>query len=185
MSGCLVVIGGGVRSGKSAFALRLAEKSTKRRIYVATAEARDEEMRERITRHRHERGGKWTTIEEPLEIPDVLGERGEETVILLDCLTLWLSNQLLAGQSDEQTLARVDELISVQRRRGFDLIVVTNEVGMGIVPESALGRRFRDLAGWAHQRLGKAADEVYFAALGQILRLKPSPLAVATDGDAA
>jgi adenosyl cobinamide kinase/adenosyl cobinamide phosphate guanylyltransferase/integrase len=170
----LILVGGGVRSGKSAFALALARPLGRRRLFVATAEARDDEMRLRIRRHRDERGPDFDTVEEPLELDRVIRQASEHDVVLIDCLTLWLSNRLLAASQPGEVLAHVDELLAALSERNTHVIVVTNEVGLGIVPESELGRQFRDLAGTAHQRLSRAADEVYFAVLGMMLRLKPN-----------
>lgn len=172
--GRLIFIGGGVRSGKSRFALSLARRIRGRRLFVATAEARDAEMAERIARHRQERGEDFATIEAPVELAETLGACRAD-VVLIDCLTLWLSNLLLAGKTPREIDACVGNLLGVLAKREFQAIVVTNEVGMGIVPESPLGRVFRDVAGSAHQRLSAAADEVFFAVLGTMLRLKPAP----------
>jgi adenosylcobinamide kinase/adenosylcobinamide-phosphate guanylyltransferase len=170
----LILIGGGVRSGKSTFALGLARRLGRRRLFVATAEARDDEMRCRIQRHREERGGEFDTTEEPLDLARVI--RGDTThdVILIDCLTLWLTNHLLAVADSEAVLRQLDGLVVALGERRGHVIIVTNEVGLGIVPDSELGRQFRDLAGAAHQRLSRQADEVYFAMLGTMLRLKPT-----------
>lgn len=175
----LVLIGGGVRSGKSAFALDLARRLGTRRLFIATAEARDLEMAARISRHVRERGADFRTIESPLEVVGSLDAAREVDVVVLDCLTLWLSNLLLRGDSEMAILGQVDRLIETIREKPIHAILVTNEVGMGIVPESALGRSFRDLAGRAHQALAARADEIYFGALGTMIRLKPAPLALA------
>jgi adenosylcobinamide kinase / adenosylcobinamide-phosphate guanylyltransferase len=174
----LILIGGGVRSGKSAFALTRARDLGRRRVFLATAQAWDEEMRERIRRHRDERARSFRTVEEPLAVPQALAELSQTDVVLIDCLTLWLSNLLLAGANEADALASVDELIATIARVPFPVVVVTNEVGMGIVPESALGRLFRDVAGRAHQRLARAASEIHLAALGVVLRLRPSPVEI-------
>jgi adenosylcobinamide kinase/adenosylcobinamide-phosphate guanylyltransferase len=180
----VILIGGGARSGKSELALHLARRRGRRRIFVATAEPRDGEMRDRIARHRAERGPDFETLEEPLEIAAVLA-RIEADVVVLDCLTLWLSNMLCRGDAPSDIARSVDALIEVLARRAYDALVVTNEVGMGLVPETPLGRAFRDIAGVAHQRMSRLAGEVYFGALGTMLRIKPAPLAVVqtADGD--
>ncbi|OAI41057.1 hypothetical protein AYO40_04010 [Planctomycetaceae bacterium SCGC AG-212-D15] len=194
----LILIGGGPRSGKSTFALALARRRGPRRLFIATAEARDDAMRQRISRHRAERGTDFDTIEEPLDLPGViraqtrrpdipvrpdqrgLEKHGQECpcygpdVVVIDCLTLWLTNLLLQRPDLDEVLSVVDELIAALASRTCPIIMVTNEVGLGIVPESELGRTFRDLAGLAHQRLARAADEVYFSVLGSMLRIKPS-----------
>lgn len=177
--GRLLLVGGGVRSGKSSFALRRAMALGERRVFVATAQALDDEMRDRITRHQGERADSFVTIEEPLAVPERLAALGDVDVVLIDCLTLWLSNLLLSGDDERAVAVAVARLAEVLAARRFHAVLVTNEVGMGIVPESALGRLFRDVAGRAHQQLAALADEVYFAALGLVLKLKPSALVAA------
>lgn len=174
----LILVGGGVRSGKSSFAVDLARRRGRRLALIATAEAKDEEMRKRIERHRIERGDDFVTIEEPLDLTTKLQEIADVDVVVIDCLTLWLSNLLVVGSAATEILDRVDALTDAIGRCSFDTVVVTNEVGMGIVPESPLGRLFRDLAGQAHGALARQADQVYFAALGMMLRLRPNPVQV-------
>jgi adenosylcobinamide kinase / adenosylcobinamide-phosphate guanylyltransferase len=171
----LIVIGGGVRSGKSAFALTLAQQLGTRRVFIATAQAFDDEMRARIAAHRNERADAYETIEEPLALAALL-PRVEADVVVIDCLTLWLSNHLLLNESIADVQREVDVLIEELRARRCHTIIVTNEVGMGVVPESALGRMFRDLAGRAHQALSREADQIYFAMLGTLLRIRPEPI---------
>lgn len=175
----LIVVGGGVRSGKSAFALQLARGLGSRRTFVATAQAFDDEMRTRIDAHVIERGREFTTIEETVDLVSVL-DRVATDVVVVDCLTLWLSNLLLAEpQPRADVIEReIERLAGALSRRRCHVILVTNEVGMGVVPESALGRLFRDLAGRTHQRVCASADEIYFAALGCMLRLRPDPIAL-------
>jgi adenosylcobinamide kinase / adenosylcobinamide-phosphate guanylyltransferase len=165
-----------VRSGKSDFALSRARELGQRRLFLATAQAGDDEMAERIRRHRETRGDDFVTFEEPLAVPDAIRRHADFDVLVLDCLTLWLSNLLLAGCNQDRALEQVDELLAVLKERSGHAVIITNEVGMGIVPESALGRLFRDVAGLAHQRLSQAADELYLAVLGTILRIKPAPV---------
>lgn len=174
--GRVVLVGGGVRSGKSAFAVSLARLLGARRVFVATAEALDDEMRARVAAHRRARGEAFRTVEEPLDVPAALRVLRDVDVVVIDCLTLWLSNLLLRGDSIERILARVEDLAGVLDRRTFHAIVVTNEVGMGIVPDTPLGRAFRDVSGLAHQQFTRRADEVYFAVLGTLLRIKPGPV---------
>ncbi len=169
-----VFIGGGARSGKSALAQRMAEAAGARRVFVATAQAFDAEMRARIARHQAERAGGFTTIEAPLALPAALAALPACDVVLIDCLTLWISNLLLADEPDIQ--ARLTALLAAIAAAPCDVLLVSNEVGQGIVPDNALARRFRDETGWAHQRLAAAADEVYYGALGMMLRLKPGPV---------
>jgi adenosylcobinamide kinase/adenosylcobinamide-phosphate guanylyltransferase len=176
----LVLIGGGVRCGKSAFALALARRLGQQRVYIATAEARDDEMALRIERHIQERGADFRTIEAPINVVEACGSAGDADVVVLDCLTLWLSNLLLRGDAPPAILRQVDRLVETARSTRPHTIVVTNEVGMGIVPETPLGRVFRDLCGRAHQAISARAEEVYFGALGSLIRLKPAPLALVT-----
>ncbi|HMG54213.1 MAG TPA: bifunctional adenosylcobinamide kinase/adenosylcobinamide-phosphate guanylyltransferase, partial [Kofleriaceae bacterium] len=178
----MILIGGGVRSGKSAFALARARALGRRRGFVATAQAFDAEMAARIADHVRTRGADFATFEEPVALAERLAGLRELDAVVVDCLTLWLSNLMLrdepAAGLAARIEARIDELVGVVRDRPFHTILVTNEVGMGVVPESALGRAFRDLAGLAHQRLAAVADELYLGALGAIVRLRPDPIAV-------
>jgi adenosylcobinamide kinase/adenosylcobinamide-phosphate guanylyltransferase len=176
----LILVGGGTRSGKSDFALALARRLGGRRLFLATARTGDDEMRARIARHRRTRGDDFRTVEEPLAVAEVLRQIDAD-VVVLDCLTLWLANLLCEGGEPDAVLGRVEELTEVLRGRPSAAIVVTSEVGLGLVPETALGRTFRDVTGLAHQRLARAADEVYFGALGLMLRLKPGPVVPATE----
>jgi adenosylcobinamide kinase/adenosylcobinamide-phosphate guanylyltransferase len=185
MTNQLILVGGGVRSGKSTFALARARSLGTRRAFIATAQAFDDEMRERITRHQDERGSEFRTIEEPIEVAQAVARLADTDVIVIDCLTLWLSNLLLRELPTADILARVDALVAELARRRFHAIVVTNEVGMGVVPESALGRAFRDLAGTTHQRFARQADEIDVAILGTVLRLKPAPIQLQDGGSYA
>jgi adenosylcobinamide kinase / adenosylcobinamide-phosphate guanylyltransferase len=177
----LVLVGGGARSGKSAFALARARRAGERRVYVATAEAGDDEMRARIARHRAERGSDLETIEEPLDLAGALRRSAAADVVVVDCLTLWLANRLLRDEPPDAVLALLGEALAAPRAPCA--IFVTNEVGMGIVPEGALARAFRDLAGRAHQHLAAVADEIHVAILGTVLRLRPPPIAESEPGD--
>jgi adenosylcobinamide kinase/adenosylcobinamide-phosphate guanylyltransferase len=164
---------GGARSGKSAFAERLAAESGLDRIYIATAEPRDCEMSERIRQHRERRSGAWRTVEAPDELEKVLaGEAGEGRAVLVDCLTLWLSNLLLSGEDVE---ARGRALCAVAQNCGGLLILVSNEVGLGLVPDTPLGRRFRDAQGRLNQAVAEIAGAVVFVAAGLPLYLKGRP----------
>ncbi len=180
------LVGGGARSGKSAFALQLALTRGNTRIFLATAQAFDDEMRARIDAHIAERGSQFTTIETPYELDRAVASLGatrpDVDVVVIDCLTLWLSNLLLAAKPPAAILDRVDALAHALAEAPFDSVIITNEVGMGLVPETPLGRVFRDLSGHAHQRLARTADEVYLAALGVILRLRPGPVALVDEG---
>ncbi|HEX9444146.1 MAG TPA: bifunctional adenosylcobinamide kinase/adenosylcobinamide-phosphate guanylyltransferase [Candidatus Binatia bacterium] len=166
MKSRIVLVTGGARSGKSRYAEERAGKAGRRLLYVATAEARDEEMARRIADHRARRGGAWLTVEEPVEITRrLLEQRGKVDAALVDCLTLWVSNLLLRGDEKAARTA-VEELAENTREINFPLFLVTNEVGWGIVPDNPLARAFRDLTGWTSQRLAAAADEVVLMVAG-------------------
>jgi adenosylcobinamide kinase/adenosylcobinamide-phosphate guanylyltransferase len=185
VTGRVILVGGGVRSGKSAFALARARSLGARRGFVATAEPLDAEMAARIADHARTRGPDFATIEEPVELAARLAALDALDVVVVDCVTLWLSNLLVRNRPAHAIAAAIDDLAAVVRTRPFHTILVSNEVGMGIVPASALGRAFRDLAGLAHQRLAAIADELYLAALGVLVRLRPAPIALSSPGDLA
>ena len=168
----LILIHGGARSGKSAYGQALAERLWQRPLFLATAEARDAEMTERIRLHQEARGRRWTTTEAPIDIPAALHSAHIECDgALLDCATLWLSNVVLAEGFDAYPRRR-DELLDALKTRKRGVIVISNEVGMGIVPETDLGRRFRDVAGQLNQVIARLADTVVFVAAGLPLALK-------------
>lgn len=162
---------GGVRSGKSSFALRLAEKNFRRPLFIATAEAFDSEMADRITRHRKERSKHWKCIEEPLDIAKAISAPADCDGILLDCLTVWLGN-IVTKESDKDFIRRKKALLKALQSTKKDIIIVANEVGLGVVPESELGRKFRDLAGWLNQDIAKIADTVFSVTVGIPLKIK-------------
>jgi len=174
----LSLIAGGVRSGKSAFALEWAKTHGKRRLFVATAQAFDDEMRARIAAHQVERADEFACLEAPLNLEDALGKVTDTDVVVIDCLTLFISNLLLDDRSDAEIEGRIAVLVEQLTAAPYHAIVVSNEVGMGIVPDNVLARRFRDLTGRAHQTLAARADELYFAAMGTILRLRPGPVEI-------
>lgn len=176
----VILVGGGARSGKSNHALAAARALGARRAFVATARRYDDDLSARIDRHVRERGPDFATLEEPLALPELLAGLGAD-VALVDCLTLWISNLLLDGAADERVEARVEDLCRVLAAPPCHVVLVSNEVGMGLHPETALGRRFRDLAGRAHQRLARVSDEVHFAVMGLVLRLSPGPVAALTE----
>jgi adenosylcobinamide kinase / adenosylcobinamide-phosphate guanylyltransferase len=180
----IILVGGGARSGKSAFALTVARRLGSARLFLATAQAGDDEMHARIRRHRETRGADFQTVEEPLAVTDVLRRAEGLDVVVLDCLTLWLANLLVGGQDADEVLRQVEELAGVLDQRRTQAVIVTSEVGLGLVPETPLGRTFRDVAGLAHQRLAGLADEVYLGVLGLMLRLKPAPVAPVVGGTA-
>lgn len=180
----LSLVGGGARSGKSRFALELAKERGVRRAFVATAEPFDDEMKTRIERHVAERRGDFVTVEAPHALEEAVAAlRGSFDVVVVDCLTLWIANLMVTGVAEASIDLRVAELARVLVEAPFSSIVVTNEVGMGIVPDSPLARLFRDAVGRAHQRLARSAREIYFAAMGVVLRLRPGPIEIAAPDD--
>jgi adenosylcobinamide kinase / adenosylcobinamide-phosphate guanylyltransferase len=161
---------GGARSGKSRYAERLIEHAAECGTYCATAEAGDAEMAERITAHRARRGPFWRTVEVPLALaPAISAAAAPERPVLVDCLTLWLSNVLLAGKPPDE---EAGALYATLREAAGPVVLVSNEVGMGLVPETPLGRRFRDAAGRLNQEVASLADRVVFVAAGLPLVLK-------------
>jgi adenosylcobinamide kinase/adenosylcobinamide-phosphate guanylyltransferase len=161
---------GGARSGKSRYAQARAEALGLKPVYVATAQAFDDEMRDRIARHRADRGDGWETVQAPLELAPVVAARSApDTVLLIDCLTLWTSNLILGDRSCDRACAA---LVGTIARAAGPVVLVANEVGLGIVPDNALARRFRDEAGTINQRIAAAVSEVQFLAAGLPLRLK-------------
>ncbi|MGA3187492.1 MAG: bifunctional adenosylcobinamide kinase/adenosylcobinamide-phosphate guanylyltransferase [Bryobacteraceae bacterium] len=163
----VILIGGGARSGKSRYALEKARAIDGTRAFVATAQPFDKEMTTRIDRHRAERGAEFITIEEPLDLAAAVAHPHD--VILVDCLTLWLSNLMFA---DKNVDLETRTLLAASQASAGTLIFVTNEVGAGIVPDNAIAREFRDRAGILNQRIAAIAHEVYWMVFGQPLRVK-------------
>jgi adenosylcobinamide kinase/adenosylcobinamide-phosphate guanylyltransferase len=169
----IIFITGGARSGKSRFAEELARDFSGPKAYLATAQALDAEMTERIRRHRESRPPDWETLEEPIRVAECIEGHGDFfDLILLDCLTLWISNLMMAGRSEENILGVGDRLIQACRRVNGSVILVGNEVGMGIVPENPQARTFRDLSGLIQQKIALAADEVFFMVSGLPQKIK-------------
>lgn len=165
-----ILVLGGARSGKSAFAEQRATAHEQDRLYIATAEARDDEMRIRVAEHRKRRGDSWRTIEEPIRLPQILrGQCAANRFVLVDCITLWISNLMLSSEDVGSALAELCEL--VPRLEG-SVAFVSNEVGQGIVPANDLARRFRDEAGFANQKIAAACEEVYLLVAGLPLKIK-------------
>lgn len=170
MTGTSTLILGGARSGKSRFAEEQALAAPGRRIYIATAEALDDEMEQRIAHHRLQRGGVWQTAECPLALADAIASHAApDVVVLVDCLTLWLSNLMMADADIAAECARLADAIFAAPGT---LLLVSNEVGQGIVPDNALARRFRDEAGRLNQAIARIADAVWFVTAGIPTRLK-------------
>lgn len=164
---------GGCRSGKSRLAEAYCRSLYKVRIYVATMTITgDEEMNHRIELHKSQRGDQWQLVEEPYELGAVLQTAKPGGVVLVDCLTMWLTNLLLADRTDAEIENEVEELCKILAKPSCSIVLVANEVGLGIVPESALARRFRDLAGWTNQQVAATCKQVYFVAGGLPMVLK-------------
>ncbi len=172
--GLFTFVTGGCRSGKSSHAQALAESlSTENRLYVATLQPMDTEMERRVTDHQAQRDDSWYTIEEPYDIVRVIEEeQGRAEVILVDCITLWITNLFMAEQSEAEILAFVEDFASAASASPVPVITVSNEVGMGIVPENTLSRLFRDIQGAANQRIAARADTVIFTVSGIPLTVK-------------
>ena len=169
----IIFITGGCRSGKSRFALDYANQHFSTKLYLATCEALDEEMAQRIAHHKKTRSPEWQTIEEPVEVVDKIRQYSNKTdVILLDCITLWLSNLLMRQMDDTEILKEISGLIDTMQEKQTSFIFVSNEVGLGIVPADPLSRRFRDLSGIANQRIAEAADTAILMASGIPIFLK-------------
>jgi len=169
----MIFITGGCRSGKSRFAFDYVNRHFSKKLYLATCEPLDEEMAQRIENHKKMRGSEWQTIEEPIEVVDKIKQYGDKAeVILLDCITLWLSNLLMSGKNDLKIIEEVNSLMNTFKQSQTSLVIVSNEVGMGIVPADPLSRQFRDLSGMVNQRIAKGADAVVFMVSGIPLFLK-------------
>ena len=176
MKSTLVI--GGCRSGKSSHALSLADGLGARpKTFVATCTAQDEEMRRRIERHQQERGAEWQTLEVPIEIAAAITSRGDQAgLILIDCLTLWISNMMMAEADDTTILKECQKLCDVLKVPPCPIVLVSNEVGAGIVPENALARRYRDLTGWVNQRIAAACQCVIWMVAGIPFTIKPQAI---------
>lgn len=175
-SSATILVLGGARSGKSTFAEKLAaQRGSDSVLYIATAQALDDEMRARIAKHRADRPPQWQTLEAPR---DILGALQEWTamprLILVDCLTLWVTNELLADETDveQRLICQLDLLSEWARLQGVDLILVSNEVGLGIVPDNALSRTFRDILGRVNARAAQHANQVYWMVAGLPIEVK-------------
>ena len=170
----VTLITGGTRSGKSHFALQCAEKFNGKRIFIATAQPFDEEMRQRIECHKRERGDRFTTIEAPFDLTIALRDIPiDVSVVLIDCLTVWTGNLLYKHENDLQNITTMfDEFTSALLQLRTNTVIVTNEVGMGVVPENAMARQFRDLAGSLNRKVAEIADEVFLCVCGISVQIK-------------
>ncbi len=168
----IIFITGGARSGKSSFAMAEASRINGKKAYIATAEALDEEMKERIEKHGRQRGKDWDTYEEPLKISEVIKNIEDKyNVIVIDCLTLWLSNIM---QSNSGIRHEIENFINTLRvtQKALRIYIVSNEVGMGIVPDNEMARRFRDMAGILNQKVAEVSGETYIVVAGIPIKVK-------------
>ena len=173
MNNVIFVIGG-CRSGKSSHALQIAEGMPgDRKIYIATCVPQDDEMKQRVARHQRERSQAWVTIEEPLGLAEVISKNSPKTdVMLVDCLTLWLSNLLMETTNEAKLAGKISQLTDALKNATCPIILVSNEVGTGIVPENKLARQYRDLTGQANQAVAKTADKVIWMVAGIPVKVK-------------
>ena len=167
----ITLVLGGCRSGKSSHALKLAntlaDTDGRKKIFMATSVPTDTEMEKRVFNHQQERGDEWFTAEVPVDLPDQIKAYGSESVVILvDCLTLWVSNLLFHAYDDEALFNITEKLQTTLQTISSPVILVSNEVGMGIVPENALARKFRDMAGYVNQKIAQTADQVIFTTAG-------------------
>ena len=164
---------GGARSGKSSFALKLAEKNAKKVAFIASCQPLDSEMKKRIILHQKARPVHWQTFEEPHRITPLLGKIGGKfQLIIVDCLTLFISNLLLKGFREDSIENEVNKLLSMLKKIKAQSIIISNEVGLGIIPKNKLARDFRDIAGRMNQIVAQKSDKVFFMAAGIPLKLK-------------
>ena len=173
----LTVLLGGARSGKSELSSRLASAAEGPVVVVVTAEARDEEMTERIRRHREARPAAWTTVEVPIELAAAARDLASDAFVVLDCLSLWVSNAMEAGLDDDRIVEEAREIATVLAKREAPSVVVSNEVGLGIVPVNALARRYRDTLGRINATFVGEAQRAYFVVGGKALALEDVSLA--------
>lgn len=169
----LTVLIGGARSGKSRMAVTLASRTVRPVVFIATGEPLDDEFTARIERHRRTRPDGWTTVEEPLDLPASLTAIAESHLVIIDCLTLWVANLQRAGASDEGVFEQAEVVAGLSASRPGPTIVVTNEVGSGIVPANALARQFQDLLGEVNTMFARRAQSAFLVVAGRSLRLDP------------
>lgn len=163
----IIFVLGGCRSGKSRFALDYANRHYRKKVFLATSQALDNEMERRIARHKKERGPDWTTIEEPKKLTEILASlKNSFEVVLIDCLTIWISNLLMDGETEEQIIFRTENLIEGMKKADQSIVVVSNEVGSGIVPENKIARMYRDIAGIVNQKMAVCSNTVVLTVAG-------------------
>ena len=164
----IVFVIGGCRSGKSTYAMQTAEKvPAEQKIFIATCVPQDDEMKQRVARHQKERSQNWVTIEAPLGLPEAILQNSRRAdVILVDCLTLWVSNLLMESGDEKKIADTISRLIDALEKATGPIVLVSNEVGTGIVPENQLARQFRDITGWVNQAVAKCANKVVWMVAG-------------------
>jgi adenosyl cobinamide kinase/adenosyl cobinamide phosphate guanylyltransferase len=181
----LTLLLGGARSGKSALAVQLAAAGASPTTFVATGEPLDDEMAERIARHRSERPAQWGTVEEPLEVGNALSAAGTGATVIIDCLTLWVANLLRAGHTDRQVIDGATKVAALAAGRPGHVIVISNEVGSGIVPADPLSRRYRDLLGLVNTVFAEHAGDAFLVVAGRVVPLLCLVPAVTPDATGA
>ena len=173
MSVKITFVIGGARSGKSSFVLNEVSEMKGSKAYIATAEALDDEMKDRIQQHKGDRGQEWSNYEEPINIAELISKiKDKYEIIVIDCLTLWLSNVMHKSDKPEDSINLFIQTLKNLDDTGLSLYIVSNEVGMGIVPENPLAREFRDLTGFLNQKVAEVADEVYMVTAGIPIKIK-------------
>ena len=170
----LILVIGGVRSGKSSFAVNLAKKSKKKPVFIATCKPLDKEMVTRVKKHQSSRPKSWKTVEEDINLSSVIKKLKVDNVAIIDCLTLWICNLLMANLSKKKIDAKIKEFIDALKATEATIIIVSNEIGWGIVPENKLSREFRDIIGLLHQRVAKVSSQVHLMVAGLSLPVKRS-----------
>lgn len=175
--GKLIFITGGARSGKSKYALKLAKNISRKVLFLATGVAKDEEMKKRIEEHKKSRPTYWETVEETKDIAStLLNIKSSYKVVIIDCLTFFISNLLLDGINEKTILEEIRKIVEIILKNDYTVIVISNEVGGGIVPDNELGRKFRDTAGLANQIVAESAQQVYLVVSGIPLKIKGETL---------
>ncbi|NNL77171.1 MAG: bifunctional adenosylcobinamide kinase/adenosylcobinamide-phosphate guanylyltransferase [Desulfobacterales bacterium] len=170
----IVLVIGGCRSGKSTYALQTAEKIPGgSKIFIATCVPQDDEMKQRVARHQKERSQNWATVEAPLNLPEAIRQNSRRAdVILIDCLTLWVSNLLMQSGDEKKITGTIPQLIDALEEATCPIVLVSNEVGTGIVPDNPLARQFRDITGWVNQAVAKCAHQVVWMVAGIAVAVK-------------
>ena len=161
-----------MRSGKSKLAVELGKKSLKKIVFLASCALLDDEMKERVAKHKQARPGDWKTIEEPIKAADVIKKAKADELVIFDCLTLWISNIMLKFDKEEVINEKIEELLLILQQTRAEVIIVSNEVGWGIVPENKLARQFRDIVGITHQKLAGQSEEVFLVTAGIAQKIK-------------